>query len=51
VATGNKITENSYAIAEQPRSASVPRITRLDREGFDVESVVQVVTTLITGHQ
>lgn len=48
-ATRVEIAEGSYAIAEQPRTVSVSRITRTDRTGYDVDAVVRVVMTLIGG--
>ncbi|MGL5826106.1 MAG: type II toxin-antitoxin system PemK/MazF family toxin [Nocardioides sp.] len=46
-ATRVKLAEGSYAIGEQPRTASVSRITRVDRAAFDVAPVVRVIAMLI----
>ncbi|MDR1293463.1 MAG: type II toxin-antitoxin system PemK/MazF family toxin [Bifidobacteriaceae bacterium] len=48
-ATRIHLSERSYAICEQPRSFSVSRITKVERQGFDVGSVVEVVNRLIGG--
>ncbi|MGL5809478.1 MAG: type II toxin-antitoxin system PemK/MazF family toxin [Nocardioides sp.] len=48
-ATRVELAENSYAIGEQPRTASVSRVTRIDRTGYDIEPVVRVITMLIQG--
>ncbi|MGL4743161.1 MAG: hypothetical protein ACRCXL_02040 [Dermatophilaceae bacterium] len=48
-ATRVELDEGSYAIAEQPRTFSTSRVTRVDRTGLDVAAGVKVVTTLIGG--
>ncbi|MGL5817990.1 MAG: type II toxin-antitoxin system PemK/MazF family toxin [Phycicoccus sp.] len=48
-ATRVELDEGSYAIAEQPRTFSTSRVTRVERKGLDVTEVVKVVTTLIGG--
>ncbi|MGL5857380.1 MAG: type II toxin-antitoxin system PemK/MazF family toxin [Angustibacter sp.] len=48
-ATRVELAPDSYAIGEQPRTASTSRITRIDRRSLDVGPVVRVVTTLIGG--
>ncbi len=40
---------DSYAIAEQPRTFSISRVTKVDRKGYDVEPVVRVIARLIGG--
>lgn len=46
-ATRVTLSEGSHAICEQPRTASVTRITKVDRRGYDVTPVVAVIGRLI----
>lgn len=46
-ATRVRLAEGSYAIGEQPRTASVDRITRIEHTGYDVAPVVAVIGRLI----
>ncbi|MGL5819240.1 MAG: type II toxin-antitoxin system PemK/MazF family toxin [Phycicoccus sp.] len=48
-ATRVALCDGSYAIGEQPRTFSVSRVTRVEREGYDVTPVIQVITALIGG--
>ncbi|MCL2787656.1 MAG: type II toxin-antitoxin system PemK/MazF family toxin [Micrococcales bacterium] len=46
-ATRVQLAEDSYAIGEQPRTFSTTRVARIDRAGFDVQPVVEVIKTLL----
>ena len=48
-ATRVPLAEDSFAIGEQPRTFPVARVTRIDRVGYDVKPVVEVIKLLIEG--
>lgn len=42
-----QLGEGSYAIAEQPLTMSIDRVTRVEHTGYDTASVVRVINRLI----
>lgn len=46
-ATRVEVAEGSFAIAEQPRTFSVDRITKVEPIGYDVGPVVRVIAILL----
>lgn len=41
------LAEGSYAIAEQPKTMSVERVTKIEHAGHDTASVVKIINRLI----